>query len=136
MEFPDTLHYTEEHEWIRISDDGKTATVGITDHAQSQLGDIVYVAVEPVGTAVTKDDTFGEVEAVKATSDLYMPVSGTIVAYNEEVASEFDSNEDPPKPYLVNEDAYGEGWMIRVELSDPAELDDLLSAEDYQAMVG
>ena len=136
MDFPDTLRYTAEHEWIRISDDGKTATIGITDHAQNQLGDIVYVAVEPVGTTVVKDDPFGEVEAVKATSDLFMPVSGTIIAHNAEVASEIDSNEDPPKPHLVNEDAYGQGWMIQVELSNPAELDDLLSVDDYAAMVG
>ena len=127
MEFPDTLHYTKEHEWIRLEADGAAATIGITDFAQSELGDIVFVELEPVGSEIDRDDTFGSVEAVKAVSDLFMPLSGTITAHNEEIES---------NPELVNEDPYGAGWMIKITLSDPGEVDGLLSAADYAAMVG
>jgi glycine cleavage system H protein len=127
MDFPATLRYTKEHEWIRVGADGETATIGITDYAQSELGDIVFIELEPVGQAFDKDEAFGSVEAVKAVSDLFMPISGTITAHNEAL-------EDHPE--RVNEDPYGEGWMIKVALSDPAELDGLLSADDYAAMVG
>ena len=127
MDFPATLRYTKEHEWIRVGADGETATIGITDYAQSELGDIVFIEMEPVGEAFDKDEPFGSVEAVKAVSDLFMPVSGTITAHNEAL-------EDQPE--LVNEDPYGEGWMIKVALTNPAELDGLLSADDYAAMVG
>ena len=127
MEFPDTLRYTKEHEWIRLEDDGTTVTIGITAFAQSELGDIVFVELEPVDSEIEEGETFGSVEAVKAVSDLFMPVSGTITAHNEDL----DSN-----PELVNEDPYGKGWMIKVKLSDPGEVEGLLSADEYADMVG
>jgi len=127
MEFPDTLRYTKEHEWIRLEDDGATVTIGITAFAQSELGDIIFVEVETVGESLAKGDIFGTVEAVKAVSDLFMPISGTVLALNEDL-------EDNPE--LVNADPYGEGWMIKVELGDPDEMEGLLSAADYGEMVG
>lgn len=127
MEFPDNLRYTKEHEWIRVEEDGKTATIGITEFAQRELGDIVFVELEEEGTEVEVDDVFGTVEAVKTVSELYMPVSGTIVAINEAL-------EDSPE--LVNEDPYGEGWMVKVEADDPDEFEGLLSAGEYAEMVG
>ncbi len=127
MEFPDTLRYTKEHEWIRLEDDGATVTIGITAFAQSELGDIVFVEVETVGESLASGDVFGTVEAVKAVSELFMPISGTVLAFNEDL-------EDHPE--LVNEDPYGEGWMIKVELGDPSEVEGLLSAADYAEMVG
>ncbi len=127
MEFPDTLRYTEEHEWIRLEDDGTTITIGITAFAQSELGDIVFVEVETVGESLASGDVFGTVEAVKAVSDLFMPISGTVLAFNEDLEG---------TPELVNEDPYGKGWMIKVELSDPGEVEGLLSAADYAEMVG
>ena len=126
MDFPDNLRYTEEHEWVRIDDDGTTAVVGITDFAQNELGDVVFVEVEPVGTEIEQDEPFGTVEAVKTVSELFMPVSGTLVAFNETL-------EDQPE--LVNDDPYGDGWMVKIEMDDPGEVDDLLSAEAYEAMV-
>ncbi len=125
MTFPEELRYTKDHEWIRV--DGDTATIGITDFAQSELGDIVYVEVETVGDAVAKDDVFGTVEAVKTVSELFMPVSGTVTEMN----TALDTN-----PELVNDDPYGEGWLIRMSLDNPADVDDLLSASDYADMVG
>ena len=127
MEFPDTLRYTKEHEWIRLEDDGATVTIGITAFAQSELGDIIFVEVETVGESLAKGDVFGTVEAVKAVSDLFMPISGTVLALNEDL-------EDNPE--LVNADPYGEGWMIKVQLGDPDEVEGLLSAADYGEMVG
>ena len=127
MEFPDTLRYTKEHEWIRLEDDGATVTIGITAFAQSELGDIIFVEVETVGESLAKGDVFGTVEAVKAVSDLFMPISGTVLALNEDL-------EDNPE--LVNADPYGKGWMIKVELGDPDEVEGLLSAADYGEMVG
>ena len=127
MEFPDTLRYTKEHEWIRLDDDGQTATIGITAYAQSELGDIVFVEVDTVGEALDGDAVFGTVEAVKAVSELYMPVSGTVVAFNEALEA---------NPELVNAEPYGAGWMIKVKLDDPGSLDGLLSAADYAEMVG
>ena len=126
MNFPDSLGYTEDHEWVRVEDDGQTATIGITDYAQSELGDIVFVELEPVDDSFDRGDAFGSVEAVKAVSELFIPVSGTIVEHNEVLEDE---------PELVNVDPYGEGWMIRVRLSDPAEVSELLSAETYAEMV-
>jgi len=126
MEFPNNLRYTKEHEWLRLEADGKEATVGITDFAQRELGDIVYVELQPVGTELAKDEVFGTVEAVKTVSELYMPVSGTIVAVNTALQNH---------PELVNQSPYNEGWMIRIVLKDPAELETLLSAEAYAAMV-
>lgn len=126
MKFPDALRYTKEHEWIRLEEDGKTATVGITDFAQGELGDVVFVEIEPVGSEIERDEVFGSVEAVKTVSDLYMPVSGKIVAVNEELEAH---------PEFVNEDPYGNGWMIRLEVRDAAEIEDLLTAEQYAQMV-
>jgi glycine cleavage system H protein len=127
MEFPSALQYTRDHEWIRVEQDGKTATVGITDFAQGELGDIVFVELEPVGSTLDREAVFGTVEAVKTVSELFMPVSGEIVAVNEALEA---------NPEVVNEDPYGEGWMIKVALSDPGELDDLLPADAYADMVG
>ena len=121
MTFPDDLRYTEDHEWLRLNDDG-TATVGITDFAQSELGDIVFVEVEPDGTELSEGDVFGTVEAVKTVSELYMPVAGTLIAFNEELEI---------APESVNDDCYGEGWMVKIELDDPSGLNDLMDADAY-----
>jgi len=117
---PSDLRYTREHEWVRVKED--TGTVGITDYAQDQLGDIVYVDLPALGAKVSHMGKFGEIESVKAVSELYSPVSGEVIDVNMTLAD---------KPELVNESPYGEGWMIRVRLSDPGELDKLLSAEQY-----
>ncbi|RMF89648.1 MAG: glycine cleavage system protein GcvH [Nitrospinota bacterium] len=121
MEFPAELKYTKEHEWARI-EDGR-ATIGITDYAQDQLGDVVYVELPAVGSTVTQMNTFGVVESVKSVSDLYAPLSGKVVAVNQKL-------EDQPE--LVNSDPYGDGWMLVVEISNPSEIDNLLSAEAYR----
>lgn len=125
MNFPSELSYTKQHEWIRV--EGDIATIGVTDFAQSELGDVVFVELEPVDSEIDQDDVFGTVEAVKTVSELYMPVSGRITAVNEDLEGH---------PEYVNEDPYGRGWMIKVALSDTSELDDLLSAADYEEMVG
>lgn len=125
MQFPDTLRYTKDHEWIRV--EGNTGTVGITEFAQRELGDIVFVDLEAEGTEIEREGVFGTVEAVKTVSELFAPVSGRIVAVNADLERD---------PQFVNEDPYGKGWMIRIELSDPSELDDLLTAEAYAEMVG
>ena len=127
MNFPAELRYTKDHEWVRISEDGSTATIGITEFAQNELGDIVYLDVDTVGEDVAKDLVFGTVEAVKTVSELFMPVGGNVLEFNEDL-------EDQPE--LVNEDPYGQGWMIRISIEDPSELDGLLSASDYADMVG
>jgi len=127
MKLPTDLRYTKQHEWIRTESEGRTVVVGITDFAQGELGDIVFVELEPVDTEVGRDDAFGTVEAVKTVSELYMPVSGRIAGINEDLQSH---------PEFVNEDPYGKGWMIRIETSDPSELDDLLTADQYGDMVG
>lgn len=126
MKFPDDIRYTSDHEWIRIEQDGATALIGVTDFAQQELGDIVFVELEPVGTELSKEQPFGTVEAVKTVSELFMPVSGTIVAHNEEL----DAN-----PERVNEDPYGAGWMIKISLSDPTEVEGLLSADAYRDLI-
>ena len=131
MKFPSNLKYTQEHEWLRLEKDGKTAYVGITDFAQSELGDLVYVEVETVGETLGKDDIFGTVEAVKTTSDLYLPVSGVILEFNEAISEAGGDN-----PGLVNSDPYGEGWIIKMAVSDPDELNDLLDSTAYQELVG
>ncbi|MCB0621883.1 MAG: glycine cleavage system protein GcvH [Saprospiraceae bacterium] len=131
MKFPSNLKYTQEHEWLRLENDGKTAYVGITDFAQSELGDLVYVEVETVGETLGKDDIFGTVEAVKTTSDLYLPVSGVILEFNEAISEAGGDN-----PGLVNSDPYGEGWIIKMAVSDPDELNDLLDSTAYQELVG
>ena len=125
MNFPSELKYTEDHEWILI--EGDTAKIGITDHAQNELGDIVYVDINTVGDALEKGEVFGSVEAVKTVSDLFIPVAGTVVEVNEELDGE---------PELVNTDPYGRGWMVKISLSNPGDESGLLSAEDYQKFIG
>ena len=125
MNFPAELKYTEDHEWIRI--DGDTATIGITDHAQNELGDIVYVDINTVGDALGKGEVFGSVEAVKTVSDLFIPVAGTVLEVNEELDGE---------PELVNTDPYGRGWMVKISLSDPDDQSGLMSAEEYEKFIG
>ncbi len=125
MNIPENLKYTKDHEWISV--DGDTATVGITDYAQSELGDIVFVDVDTLDEELDKEEVFGSVEAVKTVSDLFLPVSGEVVEFNEAL-------EDQPE--LVNQDPYGEGWIIKVKLSNPDELNDLLDAKAYQALLG
>jgi len=125
MSYPDTLRYTKDHEWIKL--DGNIATVGITDFAQRELGDIVFVEVETVGKALKANDVFGTVEAVKTVSDLYLPVDGTINELNPALAN---------APELVNTDPYGEGWMIKMTVDNPADVDALLDAAGYEAVTG
>ena len=125
MNFPSELKYTEDHEWIRI--EGDTAIIGITEHAQNELGDIVYVDINTVGEALGKGDVFGSVEAVKTVSDLFIPVAGTVLEVNEELDGE---------PELVNTDPYGRGWMVKISLANPGDEDGLLSAEEYQNFIG
>lgn len=129
MEFPTNLKYTKDHEWIRVEDDN-VAYIGITDFAQSELGDIVYVEVETVGESLSQEEVFGTVEAVKTTSELFMPVSGKILEFNPEL----DEN-DGDNPTLVNSSPFGDGWIVKVELSDASELDELMDAESYKEMV-
>jgi len=126
MKFPDNLRYTEEHEWIRPEDDN-TATVGITEHAQSELGDIVYVEIETEGEELEKDAVFGTIEAVKTVSDLYIPAAGIIFEVNKKL-------EDAPE--LVNQDPYGEGWLIKMRFDNSEDVKELMSAADYKDLVG
>ena len=128
MNVPDGLKYSSEHEWIKV--EGNIATIGITDHAQSELGDIVYVEVDTVDEDVTKDEVFGSVEAVKTTSDLFMPVSGKVIEFNDKISEDGDDN-----PALINEDPYGEGWIIKIEIQDLEELGTLLSTEEYKNLI-
>ena len=125
MNVPENLKYTKDHEWVRV--EGEFVIVGVTDFAQKELGDIVYVDVDTEGDIIDKEEVFGSVEAVKTVSDLMMPVSGEIVAFNEVLEDE---------PELVNSDSYGDGWMIKVLVSDFTELDSLLSADQYKELVG
>lgn len=124
MNFPAELKYTKDHEWVRV--EGDEAVIGITEFAQGELGDIVFVDVDTVDDEVEKDEIFGSVEAVKTVSDLFMPVKATVLSMNEELDG---------SPELVNNDPYGAGWMIRVKLNNPADVDSLLSAEEYKALV-
>ena len=126
MEYPDNLKYTEEHEWVRLEEDN-IAYVGITDFAQSELGELVYIEVDTIEESLDAGEVFGTVEAVKTTSDLYMPLSGTVLEFNPKLD---DSEGD--EPTLVNEDPYGEGWIVKLKISDPEQLNGLLSAEAYQ----
>ncbi len=128
MNIPKDLKYTEEHEWIKVS--GDTATIGITDFAQGELGDIVYVEVDTVGDELEKGDVLGIIEAVKTTSDMYTPVSGEVLEVNPNI-----TEDDGDNPALINEDPYGEGWIVKIKISDDSELDDLLSAEAYEELV-
>ena len=125
MNVPQELKYTKEHEWIRV--EGDEAVIGITDFAQGELGDIVFVDVDTEGQDVDVDEIFGSVEAVKTVSDLFMPIKGTVLTINEKLADD---------PALVNSDAYGEGWMVRIKLDDPASVDGLMSAADYLELIG
>lgn len=125
MNLPEELKYTKDHEWIRL--DGNTATVGITEFAQRELGDIVYVEIETEGESVDSGEVFGTVEAVKTVSDLFMPLTGTVSEVNEALESE---------PELVNSDPYGQGWMIKITLENEAEVEQLLSAEEYAELIG
>lgn len=125
MNFPEELKYTKDHEWVRI--DGDTATIGITEFAQSELGDIVYVEIETEGETLDAEEVFGTVEAVKTVSDLFLPVSGEVTEVNEAL-------QDAPE--LVNSDPYGEGWMIKVAMNDASQVDELMSAADYKELVG
>lgn len=124
MEFPKDLKYTKEHEWIKV--DGNTATVGITDYAQDSLGDVVYVELPQEGGTVTKNEPFGVVESVKAVSDLYSPITGSVSEVNDAI---IDS------PEVINEDPYGDAWMIKVEINSPNDLKDLMSADEYQKYI-
>jgi glycine cleavage system H protein len=125
MNFPAELKYTKDHEWIRV--EGDTATIGITEFAQGELGDIVYVDINTVGQDVAKEDVFGTVEAVKTVSDLFMPLDGTILEINPLLDNQ---------PELVNTDPYGDGWMVKISLTNPADAESLLSADDYKGVIG
>ena len=125
MNIPSNLMYTKDHEWVLI--DGDIAIVGITDFAQKELGDIVYVEVETLDQTLNKDEVFGTVEAVKTVSDLFLPLSGEIIEFNDELES---------NPEDVNTDPYGKGWMVKVKISNPSEIDELLSSEAYKALIG
>jgi glycine cleavage system H protein len=125
MNIPSNLKYTEDHEWVKI--EGDTVIVGITDFAQSELGDIVYVEVETVDETLDAEEIFGTVEAVKTVSDLFLPLTGEIIEFNESLEDE---------PEKVNSDPYGEGWMIKMKFSDASQVENLLSADDYKAIVG
>ncbi|MEY2963188.1 MAG: hypothetical protein RL754_449 [Bacteroidota bacterium] len=125
MTFPNNLKYSKDHEWIRV--EGDVAYVGITEFAQGELGDIVFVDIDTVGEELGQDDVFGSIEAVKTVSDLYLPVAGEILEFNEGL-------EDAPE--AVNEDCYGEGWMVKIKIADASELDSLMDATAYEAMLG
>lgn len=125
MNIPEELKYSKDHEWVKI--DGDIATIGVTEFAAGELGDIVYVEIETEGETLEKDEVFGSIEAVKTVSDLIMPVSGEIIEFNEELES---------TPELVNSDAYGNGWMVKVKIDNSSELDDLLSSTEYKKHIG
>jgi glycine cleavage system H protein len=125
MNIPTNLKYSKDHEWIRKEDN--IAYVGVTDYAQSELGDVVFVEIETVGEILNKGETFGTIEAVKTVSDSYMPVSGKVIEKNEKLDS---------TPDLINKDPYGEGWMIKIEMTNPSEYDELLTPEQYKELIG
>ena len=124
MNFPAELKYTKDHEWIRV--EGANAYIGITDYAQSELGEIVFVDIDTQGENLAKEETFGTIEAVKTVSDLFMPVGGEVLEVNAELEAE---------PELVNSDPYGKGWLVKIAVADPSDLDELLSADDYQKLI-
>jgi glycine cleavage system H protein len=128
MNFPAELKYTEDHEWIRV--EGDKATIGITDFAQSELGDLVYIEVETVGEIIDAGSVFGTAEAVKTTSDLFMPVTGEVLELNAAISESGGDN-----PSLINSDPYGEGWIVKIRITDPSQLANLLDAEAYAALV-
>ena len=125
MNVPDDLKYTAEHEWIRV--EGDEVVVGVTEFAQGELGDVVFIEIETEGETLARGDTFGTIEAVKTVSDLYMPLDGEVVEVNPALEE---------TPALVNSQPFGEGWMVRIKMSDPAQLEDLIPADDYRAMIG
>lgn len=125
MNIPQDLKYTKDHEWVKI--EGDTATIGVTDFAQGELGDIVYVEVETVDETLEREEVFGTVEAVKTVSDLFLPLTGEIIEFNESLEDE---------PEKVNTDPYGDGWMIKIKFSDASQLEDLLSADQYKEIIG
>jgi len=125
MEFPKELKYSKDHEWLRV--EGGNAYIGITEFAQGELGDIVFVDVDTEGEALEKEEVFGSIEAVKTVSDLFMPINGEVLSFNEKLEDE---------PELINTDPYGEGWVIKIAISDITELDELLDASEYQELVG
>lgn len=124
MKIPDSLKYTKDHEWIRLEND--KATIGITDFAQNELGDIVFVEVETVGEELDKEEVFGTIEAVKTVSDLFMPISGEVLEFNEALADE---------PELINKDPYGDGWIIKIKIADKGQLEDLLTMSAYKEVI-
>jgi glycine cleavage system H protein len=125
MNIPGNLRYTKDHEWLRL--EGETAVVGITDFAQSELGDIVFIEVETIGENLDKEETFGTIEAVKTVSDMFMPVTGEVIEFNEALAE---------KPEKVNQDPYGEGWIVKIKLADASQVGELLDAGQYKELVG
>ncbi len=125
MNIPANLKYTKDHEWVSL--DGEIATIGITDFAQKELGDIVYIEVETLDQSLDKDEVFGTVEAVKTVSDLFLPVAGEIVEFNDSLES---------NPEIVNSDPYGKGWMVKVKVANVSDMNELLSSEDYKALIG
>jgi glycine cleavage system H protein len=125
MNFPENLKYTKDHEWVKV--EGDTAWVGITDFAQNELGDIVYIEVNTIGETLEQEETFGTIEAVKTVSDLFMPVSGEVIEFNQDLE---------PNPEIVNQDPYGNGWIVKVKITNKAEIDQLLDVEKYKELVG
>ena len=125
MSIPGNLKFTKDHEWIKA--EGDEAVIGISDFAQNELGDVVFIEVETVGETLEKEETFGTIEAVKTVSDMFMPVSGEVIGFNQTLET---------KPEMVNKDPYGEGWVIRIKMANPAELDDLLDAKHYAELIG
>jgi glycine cleavage system H protein len=130
MQFPDNCKYTAEHEWVRV-ESGNIAYVGITDFAQGELGELVYIEVETVGDTIGADKVFGTVEAVKTTSDLFMPVAAKVLEFNPELADAHGGN-----PALINEDPYGKGWIVKIEIQNMADLDALMSSDKYKTLIG
>ncbi|MBE0647139.1 MAG: glycine cleavage system protein GcvH [Bacteroidales bacterium] len=124
MNVPDNLKYTKDHEWLKI--DGEFAFIGITDYAQHELGDIVFVEVETVGETLAKEEAFGTIEAVKTVSDMFMPVAGEVLEYNEELSA---------TPEIINKDPYDQGWVVRIKVTNPAELDELLDPDQYKELI-
>jgi glycine cleavage system H protein len=125
MNIPENLKYTKDHEWLKM--EGETALTGITDFAQNELGDIVFIEVETIGEILDKEETFGTIEAVKTVSDMFMPVSGEVIEFNEALGD---------NPEKVNHDPYGEGWIVRIKISDPSQIDELLDAKQYSELIG
>jgi glycine cleavage system H protein len=125
MNIPENLRYTKDHEWLRP--EGDTAVIGITDFAQNELGDIVFIEVETIGEKLDKEETFGTIEAVKTVSDMFMPVAGEVIEFNEALGD---------NPEKVNQDPYGDGWIVRIKISDPSQIDELLDAARYSEIVG